>query len=156
MMGKNSYRLEILCTVLLSLSQSMEMCKIHEHNDCWRIFFLNRCKVLGWDKWNYIRTQSTALFVKTIVWYNILDFRFHRMLSLQTTWRQCDARRRVWRTFIQLCCNISLEVISVVWYTAMAEKSFSKLDCQSLEHLRLLLWGPNLKDEVFMRWTQGL
>lgn len=37
----------------------------------------------------------------------------------------------------------------------MAVKSFSKLDHQSLESLRLLLWGPNLKDEVFMRWTQG-
>ncbi|KAL8606392.1 hypothetical protein ACOMHN_020546 [Nucella lapillus] len=37
----------------------------------------------------------------------------------------------------------------------MAVKSFSKLDHQSLENLRILLWGPNLKDEVFMRWTQG-
>ncbi|KAK7110059.1 ubiquitin carboxyl-terminal hydrolase MINDY-3-like [Littorina saxatilis] len=37
----------------------------------------------------------------------------------------------------------------------MAAKSFTKVDDKSLESLRLLLWGPNLKDEVFMRWTQG-
>lgn len=37
----------------------------------------------------------------------------------------------------------------------MASKGFAKVEEQSLENLRLLLWGPNLKDEVFSRWTQG-
>ncbi|KAK7475360.1 hypothetical protein BaRGS_00033378 [Batillaria attramentaria] len=37
----------------------------------------------------------------------------------------------------------------------MASKGFAKIEDQSLENVRLLLWGPNLKDEVFSRWTQG-
>lgn len=37
----------------------------------------------------------------------------------------------------------------------MASKNFAKVEDQILENLRLLLWGPNLKDEVFSRWTQG-
>ncbi|PVD30192.1 hypothetical protein C0Q70_09454 [Pomacea canaliculata] len=38
---------------------------------------------------------------------------------------------------------------------AVVSKPFSKIEHQCLENLRLLLWGPDLKDEVFSRWTQG-
>ncbi|KAL5006775.1 hypothetical protein ScPMuIL_015581 [Solemya velum] len=35
------------------------------------------------------------------------------------------------------------------------ELSLQKIDVRELEDLRHLLWGKDLKDEVFLRWTQG-
>ena len=37
----------------------------------------------------------------------------------------------------------------------MASSNTIKVDDQSLEKLQQLLWGTDLKEDVFSRWTQG-
>lgn len=39
---------------------------------------------------------------------------------------------------------------------AAGSSSFNREDNQELKNIRNLLWGPNIRTDIFQRWSQGI